>query len=147
MQSRLFYTFGKFDMKTTLENLARVEENLRKYGVDTNDETGYYRTDDGVVEIRNLLFEQMQSVLRVFWNMSITICEVGEQVYDEESGEVEDFQIIVRKDRTGMSDILFKFVQYVQTGDESLRDVIPEPIPEKDRELIEDDEEDEDDDD
>lgn len=142
MQSRLFYTFGKFDMKSTLENLARVEENLRKYGVDTNDETGYYRSDDGVVEIRNLLFEQMQSVLRVFWNMSITICEVGEQVYDEESGEVEDLQIIIRKDRMGMSDILYKFVQYVQTGDESLRDSIPEPIPEKDRELIEEDEDD-----
>lgn len=141
MQSRLFYTFGKFDMKTTLENLARVEENLRKYGVDTNDETGYYRTDDGVVEIRNLLFEQMQSVLRVFWNMSVTICEVGEQVYDEESGEVEDLQIIIRKDRMGMSDILYRFVQYVQTGDETLRDAI-ESIPEKDRELIEEDEDD-----
>lgn len=141
MQSRLFYTFGKFDMKTTLENLARVEENLRKYGVDTNDETGYYRTDDGVVEIRNLLFEQMQSVLRVFWNMSVTICEVGEQVYDEESGEVEDLQIIIRKDRMGMSDILYRFVQYVQTGDETLRDAI-KSIPEKDRELIEEDEDD-----
>ena len=88
--SRMFYLIGKMDKTTTIENVARFEECIRKYGVDTGDDYGYYLDHNGDVEVRNLIYEQTQSVLRTFWNQRVRVMEIGEQVYDESSNEVVD---------------------------------------------------------
>lgn len=94
MESRLFYITGRIDQKTTLEELSRIDKNLRRYGIDTNDEYGFYKDLNGEIEIRNVLYEQLDAIYRqVFWNLRIKVTQIGEQIPNEETEEVEDHVI------------------------------------------------------
>ena len=94
MESRLFYITGRIEQKTTLEELSRIDKNLRRYGVDTNDEYGFYKDLNGEIEIRNVLYEQLEAIYRqVFWNLRIKVTQIGEQVFNEDSEEVDDHVI------------------------------------------------------
>ena len=88
--SRMYYVCGTLDNNTTIETVARLEENQRKYGVDTDDESEYEFKYEGRVSVHILLYEQAESVLRSLWNHRVRVCEIGEQSLDESTGEIVD---------------------------------------------------------
>ena len=93
MESRLFYIKGFIEKRHTIEDLDVLIQNLRKYGVDTNDESVFSMDFKGNVKICDLLYEQCECVMRAIWNLCMLVKEVGEQIYDEEEDEIVDYPI------------------------------------------------------
>ena len=87
IMSRKFQIKGKFKVKTQLEELDRIFEQIRKYGVDTEDKGCFYFDFKGNIAIRDMIDEQTKAVVRAFWNHCIDVIEVSEENFDEEDDE------------------------------------------------------------
>ena len=81
--SRKFQIKGKFKAKTQLEELDRFFEQIRKYGVDTEDKNTFYFDFKGNIAIRDMIDEQTKAIVRTFWNHCVDVNEVSEKYYDE----------------------------------------------------------------
>ena len=131
MESRLFYVVAKIDKRKTIEDLDRLTETLRKYGIDTNDESVFIMDFKGNIKMCDLLFEQCNSVLRTIWNQTIDIIEVGEQVLDE-NDDIIDYPVYVydKNRQVGVSSVFSDLEDYIDGKLKPKED--PEDIEEED---------------
>lgn len=85
--SRKFQIKGKFKDRTQLEDLDRIFEQIRKYGVDTEDKESFYFDFKGNVAIRDMIDEQTKAIVRTFWNHCVDVIEVSEENFDGEDND------------------------------------------------------------